>query len=455
MIQGFRGALLHFHADPFRTLRDAQACSFHPDGLLLVAEGKVLACGPWRELRPTVGELELTDLTGCLLMPGFVDTHIHYPQTGMIASYGEQLLSWLETYTFPAEARFGDPVHARMMAERCLDELLRNGTTTAQVLCTVHPESVNAFFEAAEARQMRMIAGKVLMDRNAPAELLDTAERAYSESAALISRWHNRDRARYAVTPRFAPTSTDAQLQAVRRLREDFPGVYMHTHLAENRSEVAWVQELFAHLPPPKGKDRCDYLDVYDAFGLVGPRSIFAHAIHLQDADYARLSERGAAISSCPTSNLFLGSGLFPFEQATGPDHPVRLGLGTDVGAGTSFSMFQAMQEAYKVAQLGGTRLSPLRAFYLATLGGARALDLDACIGSFLPGREADFIALNPNATPLLADRMAGCRTLQERLFLFQMLGDDRAIRATYVLGQQALPHPTTPSVEMGWGNME
>lgn len=455
MIQGFRGALLHFHADPFRTVQDAQACTFHPDGLLLVAEGKVVASGPWRELRPTVGELALTDLTGCLLLPGFVDTHIHYPQTGMIASYGEQLLAWLETYTFPAEARFSDKAHARVMAERCLDEMLRNGTTTAQVLCTVHPESVDAFFEAAEARHLRMIAGKVLMDRNAPPDLLDTAERAYTESAALIARWHNRGRARYAVTPRFAPTSTDAQLQASRRLREDFPGVYLHTHLAENTSEIAWVESLFGHLPPPPGKTRCNYLDVYDHFGLVGPRSIFAHAIHLESADYARLSERGAAISTCPTSNLFLGSGLFPFQEATGSDHPVRLGLGTDVGAGTSFSMFQAMQEAYKVAQLGGTRLSPLRAFYLATLGGARALDLDATLGSFLPGREADFIALDPRATPLMAERMAGCRTLQERLFLFQMLGDDRAVGGTYILGKKALPSAVIPAFEAGWGNME
>ncbi len=451
MIQGFRGALLHFHTDPFRTFSDEQACTFHPDGLLLVDQGKVVASGPYGELRPTVGDLDLTDHTGSLLIPGFVDTHIHYPQTEMIASYGEQLLTWLETYTFPTETRFSDAGHARTMADRCLDELLRNGTTTALVLCTVHPASVEAFFTASEARRLRMVAGKVLMDRNAPAELLDTAERAYTESAELIGRWHNQGRMRYAVTPRFAPTSTEAQLEAVRRLREDFPGVYMHTHLAENRSEVAWVEELFAHLPPPPGKTRCNYLDVYEHFGLVGPRSVFAHAIHLPPEDYRRLSERGAAIASCPTSNLFLGSGLFPFDQATGPDRPVRLGLATDVGAGTSFSMLQAMHEGYKVAQLGGTRLSPLRAFYLATLGGARALDLDHCLGSFQPGREADFLVLDPAATPLLELRMAGCRTLQERLFLFQMLGDDRVIRRTYILGEPAWIQDHAPSATLPW----
>lgn len=453
MLQGFRGALLHFHDDPFRTARETEACTFIPDGLLLVAEGKVVGIGPFEEMRGAAGEAPVRDHRGCLLLPGFVDTHIHCSQTGMIASHGEQLLAWLETYTFPEETRFSDPAHARLMADRCLDELLRNGTTTAMVFGTVHPESVNAFFEASEARNLRMIAGKVLMDRHAPSDLLDTPERAWAESSALIARWHGRGRARYAVTPRFAPTSSDAQLQVARRLLEDHPGVYLQTHLAENRDEVAWVEALFAHLPPPPGKTHCGYLDVYDHFGLVGPRSLFAHAIHLDARDFQRLSERGARIASCPTSNLFLGSGLFPFGQATGSDHPVGLGLGTDVGAGTSFGMLQTLNEAYKVAQMGGQRLSPLQAFYLATLGGARALDLEDCIGSFRPGREADLVVLDPQATPLLANRMASARTLAERLFLFQMLGDDRAVKATYILGEPAFPRsPMTPGCDpLGW----
>ncbi|MDP2874691.1 MAG: guanine deaminase [Holophaga sp.] len=442
MLQGFRGALLYFHDDPFRTSREEDACTFIPDGLLLVAEGKVVAAGPFEELKHAAGAAPVQDHRGCLLMPGFVDTHIHYPQTEMIASYGEQLLTWLETYTFPEEARFSDPIHARRVADHCLDELLRNGTTTAMVFGTVHPESVDAFFEASEARQLRMIAGKVLMDRNAPAGLLDTPERAYSESTALIERWHNRGRARYAVTPRFAPTSSDAQLRAARRLLDEHAGVYLHTHLAENRDEVAWAESLFAHLPPPSGKTQCGYLDVYNHFGLVGPRSVFAHAIQLEEADFRLLSTRGASIASCPTSNLFLGSGLFPFAQATGASHPVKLGLGTDVGAGTSFGMLQTLNEAYKVAQMGHQRLSPLQAFYLATLGGARALALEDCIGSFQVGMEADFVVLDPLATPILATRMNSARTLAERLFLFQMLGDDRAIQATYVLGKPAVAAP-------------
>jgi len=457
MLQGFRGALLHFHDDPFRTAREMDACTFIPDGLLLVAEGKVVGIGPYKEMRGTAGNAPVRDHRGCLLMPGFVDTHIHYSQTGMIASYGEQLLSWLETYTFPAEACFSDAAHARLLADRCLDELLRNGTTTAMVFGTVHPESVDAFFEASEARRLRMIAGKVLMDRHAPSNLLDTPERAWAESSALIDRWHGRGRARYAVTPRFAPTSSDAQLQVARRLLEDHPGVYLQTHLAENRHEVAWVEALFAHLPPPPGKTHCGYLDVYDHFGLVGPRSVFAHAIHLDARDFQRLSQRGAGIASCPTSNLFLGSGLFPFAQATGPDHPVGLGLGTDVGAGTSFGMLQTLNEAYKVAQMGGQRLSPLQAFYLATLGGARTLDLEDCIGSFQPGREADLVVLDPQATPLLANRMASAHTLAERLFLFQMLGDDRAVKATYILGEPAfIPHKASQGGDiLGWADLE
>jgi len=425
-VQAFRGLVLHFIADPNEL--GERACEYFDDGLLLLHDGKVAAVGTAQALLPTVpAEAELVDYSGKLIVPGFVDTHVHYAQTDIIAAYGEQLLEWLERYTFPVEQRFADPEYAHEVAGFFLTELLRNGTTTALVFATVHPQSVDAFFTAAQARGLRMIAGKVLMDRNCPQALRDTAESGYADSAALIEKWHGKDRLLYAVTPRFAPTSSERQLELAGRLLDEHPGVYFQSHVAENKSEVAWVAELY-----PWSRS---YLDVYDHFGLLRERAVYAHCIHLGDSDRQRMGETGAAMSFCPTSNLFLGSGLFDADAAT--RHHVRVGLGTDVGGGTSLSMLRTLHEAYKVAQLGGQRLSPLRALYLATLGSAHALYLDDRIGNFVAGKEGDFIVLDPEATALMARRMANTVDLVDRLFVLMMLGDDRSVFATHIMGRR------------------
>ncbi len=425
-MQAFRGTLLHFLGDPDELGESAH--ELIDDGLLVLRDGRVAAAGDARRLLQSLPEgTPVVDCAGKLIMPGFVDTHVHYPQADIVAAYGERLLEWLERYTFPTERRFSDPGYARDVADFFLGELLRNGTTTAAVFATVHPQSVDAFFEAAQALDARMIAGKVMMDRNCPEFLRDTAESSYAESKALIGKWHGRHRLLYAVTPRFAPTSTERQLELAGRLLDEHPDVYLQSHVAENRDEVAWVAELF-----PWSRS---YLDVYDRYGLVRERAIYAHCLHLDAADRDRMGATGAAMSFCPTSNLFLGSGLFDTDAAR--RHGVRVGIGTDVGAGTSFSMLRTLDEAYKVAHLLGHRLSPLKAFYFATLGGARALRLDDRIGNFTAGKEADFVVLDLAATPLLERRMRHTSTLAERLFALIMLGDDRSVAATYVMGRQ------------------
>lgn len=429
-----RGTLLDFVDDPFY-VPEAEAVRYIPDGLLVVEDGYIAAAGPFAELAATYGNRPIVDYSGHLITPGLIDTHIHYPQTEMMAAYGEQLLEWLNRYTFPTERQFQDGAYARRVAEFFLDELLKNGTTTALVFAAVFPESVDAFFEAAAARNLRMISGKVLMDRHAPDYLRDTAQTGYEQSKALIEKWHGHGRLLYAVTPRFAATSTEAQLKTAAQLLDEYPDVYLHTHLSENVNEVAWIRELF---PQYNG-----YLDVYDQTGLVRERSLFAHGVHLTDEEFRRLSEAKAAISFCPTSNLFLGSGLFPIEQAKSAEHPVKVGLGTDVGAGTSFSLLQTANEAYKVAQLRGQKLSAFRALFLATLGGARALCLEDKLGSFEPGKEADCIVLNPRATPLLAlrnqaDLTEALESVADQLFSLLILGSDRAITATYIMGHLA-----------------
>lgn len=425
-IKTWRGAIVHSIADPAEVGLEA-SYEYFPDGLLVVSGSHIQAVGHAADLLPTLPAG--TDITHCpdgLIMPGFVDTHIHYPQTGMIASYGEQLLDWLNQYTFPAEREFADPAHAADVSERFLNELLRNGTTTALVFGTVHPSSVEAFFSAAEARNLRMICGKVLMDRNAPDYLLDTADSGYAESKALIERWHGKGRLHYAVTPRFAPTSTPEQLARAGQLLQEYDGLYMHTHLSENPKEIDWVQALF-----PESKN---YLDTYDRFNLLTERSVFAHGVHLCDDECKRLAETGSAIAFCPTSNLFLGSGLFNLPQAE--RHGVNVGLGTDVGAGTSFSILHSLNEAYKVMQLQGAKLHPFKSLYLATMGGARALRLEHHIGSFAPGHDADFVVLDFNATPLLSYRMQHTKTLEEQLFVLMTLGDDRTVKSTIAAGQ-------------------
>jgi len=424
-VQAYRASLLHFHADPAFS---EQSHSWHADGLLIVADGKVRAAGDYAALAATLPPgVDITDYSGKLITPGFIDTHLHFPQTEMIASPASGLLPWLENYTFPTERRFADPAHARGVAEFFLDELLRCGTTTAMVYGTVHAQSVDAFFEASEARGLRMVAGKVLMDRNCPEFLRDSAEGGARETEELIGRWHKRGRALYAITPRFAPTSTHEQLYLAGELARAYPDTYLQTHVSENADECAWVKSLF-----PQARS---YLDVYDSYGMLRPRAMFGHCIWFDDADFARMADSGAAAAVCPTSNLFLGSGLFDFTRADAARMPIT--LATDVGGGTSFSMLQTMNEAYKVARMKGTYLPALRMFYLATLGAARAMRLDGVIGGFGAGTEADFIVLDPRATPLLSRRADQSDSLEEMLFALATLGDDRAVAATYSAGRQ------------------
>jgi guanine deaminase len=394
----------------------------------VVDQGRVLAAGDYDRLKDTLPPgTQVRDYRGKIIMPGFIDTHIHYPQTDMIASPAPGLLPWLDTYTFPTERQFKDPEHARGVADFFVKELLRCGTTTAMVYCTVHQESVDAFFGAAEAHNLRMAAGKVMMDRHCPDFLQDTAERGARESEELIHRWHNKGRNMYALTPRFAPTSTEAQLAMCGELARAYPDTYVQTHVAENTDEVAWVKSLF-----PEARS---YLDVYDKFGLLRKRSMYAHCIWLDDEDRARMADTGAAVSMCATSNLFLGSGLFDFAAAD--RQQVALSLATDVGGGTSFSMLQTMNETYKVARMGGTYLPALRMFYMATLGGARSMQLEGTVGNFVAGAEADFVVLDPKATPLLERRTRRCNSLEELLFAVALLGDDRTVAATYAAGAQ------------------
>jgi len=415
----FRGEILATPEDP-RTAPDS--ILYLEDGLLVVEDGHVAAVGAYDQLAGRFnGPVEA--LPG-LIVPGFVDTHVHYPQIGRIASHGAQLLEWLEHHIFPAEAAFADRRHCDAIAAFFLDQLLAHGTTSALVFATVHAHSVDALFEAALAREMRIVSGKVLMDLG-PDELRDTVASSVAESEALIARWRGKGRLGYAVTPRFALTSSDAQLAAAGALLEAHPDVLLHTHLAENRHEIEAVQARFA----------TDYLDAYAKFGLVGPRSVFAHCVHLDDDAMAQMAVAGAGIAFCPTSNLFLGSGLFDLCKAD--SHGVRVGIGTDVGAGTSLSLLQTLGEAYKVGQLRGQALDPFRALYLATMGGARLIGIGEKVGALQVGQEADFVVLDCAATPLLAHRTTGA-SLHDRLFALQILGDARAIVRTYVLGRLA-----------------
>lgn len=421
MITAHRGRVLHCLRDPGDS---AEHCEYFDDGLLLVRDGVIERAVPYT--RDAVGDdIRIVDHDGSWILPGFVDCHVHYPQLDVIASYGEQLLDWLETYTYPAEERFADADLAVDAAAFFLDELLRHGTTTALVFATVHAVSAEALFAAAERRGMRLATGKTLMDRNCPVTLRDDEGGGYAQSRALIERWHGRGRLQYAITPRFAPTSSDAQLERAGALAREFSNVLIHTHLAETKRETAWVAELF-----PQSRS---YLDVYDQAGLVRERSVFAHCLHLDDTDLGRIASTGAAMAFCPSSNLFLGSGLFDLSRARAAG--ARVGLGTDVGAGTSLSLLRTINDAYKVGQLRGQPLSPWRAFYLATLGGAQALRVDDRIGNFAPGKEADFIVVDARATPLSARRTRAAARPWEELFALMILGDDRHVRATYVAG--------------------
>jgi guanine deaminase len=422
-----RGQVLSFSADPGDGTR--ADCHRHlPDGALLVANGKIAAVGPAADILAASAGVPVIEHGRNLLLPGFIDNHIHYAQTDVIAAGGRQLLDWLEDYTFVEEARFADAAHSSEVADFFLDELARNGTTTAMVFCTVHAASVDAFFREAARRGLCMIAGKVLMDRHAPENLCDSPASADRESRELLERWHGHDRLHYAITPRFAATSSEAQLRVAGTLARDFPDAYIHSHLAENHDEISWVRSLF-----PASRS---YLDVYDHYGLLRDRSIYAHCIHLDADDRRRMRESGAAAAFCPTSNLYLGSGLF--DLAATDAAGMMFSIATDVGGGSSFSMLRTFDEARKVARLQGQDLSPLRAFYLATLGAARGLRLDDRIGRLEPGMEADFIVLDLEATPLIARRTAAARSMSDLLRVFMTLGDDRAIKGTYIRGREA-----------------
>ena len=425
-----RGRLLSFSESP--RLAGTNALRLVEDGAVLIQDGLIVAAGEASEAAAKAPiDAPVDDHSGKLILPGFIDTHIHYPQTRVIGSYGAQLLDWLQKYTFVEEQKFSDRSHADAVAEFFLDEMFRQGTTTAVVYCTVRPESVDAFFAASERRGARMIAGKLMMDRNAPAALTDTPQRGYDESRALLERWRGRGRLDYAITPRFAITSTDAQLQAAGALAREFPEAFVQTHLSENHAEIALVRQLF-----PSARD---YLDVYDRSGLLGPRSIFGHCIHLEGAEVAALAQKRGVAAFCPTSNLFLGSGLFDLRRMD--EAGVRVALATDVGGGTSYSMLQTSAEAYKVLQMNGQSWPAAQAFYQMTLGNARALGLEDRIGAVAPGREADLIVLDSRATPAMAHRMEAVDgDIEEELFVLMMMGDDRAIRETYVAGAPLKP---------------
>lgn len=427
MTSAIRGAFLSYTGNPFKE-EVASTYRHESDGLIVIDGGKITYAGPYAAGRIPAG-VTPEHHRDELIVPGFIDAHVHYPQTPMIGAYGKQLLDWLNQYTFVTEQRYHDKDFARHIAKIFLREQLRAGVTTPITYATVHPESVDAYFEEAEALGLRTGTGKVLMDRNAPAALLDTARTGYDQSKALAAKWHGRGRFFYVVTPRFAPTSTPEQLEAAGALYKEIPGVYMQTHLSENQNEVGWVAEIYP--------DSKNYLDVYDRYGLVGPRTLFGHAVHLVEAEWKRMAEAGATIVHCPTSNLFLGSGLFHLERALVSSNPVRTALGSDVGGGTSLSPLITLNEAYKIAQLRGYSLSAHHAFYLATLGSARAIYQDQHIGSIEAGKDADLAVLDFKATPLLAERQSYAQTLEERLFVLMTLGDERAIEATYVAGRR------------------
>ncbi len=417
------GQTLAFTADPF-TVPPPEAARHDTRGGVLIEGGRIAATGEADALRRAHPEVPVTDLGQALILPGFVDAHAHYPQTGIIASWGKRLIDWLNTYTFPEESRFGDPAYAAEVAARYLDLVTAHGTTTVCSYCTIHPESVDALMAEGQARGMRLAAGKTCMDRNAPDSLRDTAQTAYDDSKRLLERWHGQDRLSYVITPRFSPTSTPEQLAALGALWAEHPDCLMQTHLSEQTDECAWVAELF-----PGARD---YLDTYEAHGLLGARGLYGHAIHLTPRERARLAEVQAALVHCPTSNTFIGSGLFDMAGLA-PVLPV--GLATDTGGGSSFSMLRTMAAAYEVGQLAGTPLHPAQLLWLATAGSARALHMGDRIGRLEAGMEADLVALDLASTPGIAQRAGRAQDIWEAVFPTIMMGDDRAVAGVWING--------------------
>jgi guanine deaminase len=426
MAEILTGQVLSFTADPFA--EGPGAAHLEPDGAVLVDGGLIRAVGPADRLRAAHPGVPVTSHGRNLISAGFVDAHVHYPQTAIIASWGKRLIDWLNLYTFPEESRFADPAYARAVAARYFDLTLANGTTTACSYCTIHPASVDAFFTEAQARGLRALAGKTCMDRDtAPAFLRDTAQTAHDESAALLARWHGVDRLSYVITPRFSPTSTPEQLEALGALWAANPGCLMQTHLSEQTDEIAWVRGLYP--------DAQDYLDTYERFGLVGPGTVFGHAIWLEDREKARLREADCALVHCPTSNTFIGSGLFDMGGLKAAGN--RIGLATDTGGGSSFSMLRTMAAAYEVGQLKGRALHPAELWWLATQGSAQSLRLGDRIGNIAPGMEADLVVIDLASTPAIAQATARAGDIWQALFPTIMMGDDRAVAAVYAAGRR------------------
>lgn len=423
-----RGRILSFSDAPVGD--DPAAWSYLEDGAILVRDGVIAAVGDYGPLAAEAGDVEVIDHRPCLIVPGFIDPHIHFPQLQVIGSYGAQLLDWLNKYTFVEEQRYAEISHAEAMAPRFFDALLRHGTTTAVAFCSVHPESADAYFEEALRRNLRMVGGKVMMDRNAPAALTDTAQRGYDETKALIGRWQGRGRLHYAISPRFAITSTPAQMEAAGALAAEHPDLHVQTHLSENRAEIDFACSLY-----PEAKD---YTDIYARYGLLGPKSLMGHCVHLSERELGAMAEARAVAVFNPTSNLFLGSGLFDMARVEGSG--VRTAVATDVGGGTSWSMLNTLDAAYKILQLQSQSLPPLMSYYRATLGNARALGLEDRIGRIAPGYDADFVVLDIHGAPAMSLRAERVQTLAEELFVLQTMGDDRAVAEVYVAGVASRP---------------
>jgi guanine deaminase len=425
-----RGRTLSFLRWP-ETIDDHAAYAYEEDGGLLIRDGKIVAAGPYAEVeKQASADTRKIDHRPHLILPGFIDAHVHYPQLQVLASYGAELLEWLNTYTFPEESKFRDAQYGRRVARLFLDEMIRHGTTTVAAYCSVHRQSAEAFFEESHARNMLNIAGKVMMDRNAPEGVLDTPQSGYDDTKALIAEWHGKGRQLYAVTPRFAITSSPEQMEMAGALVKEFPDLHMQSHLSENHAEIAFTCELY-----PRAKD---YTDVYEHYGLLGKKSLFGHCVHLSEREADALSDSGSIAVFCPTSNLFLGSGLFDYQRYRTRDKPLRIATATDVGGGTNYSMLRTMDEGYKVIALNGEKLNPFQSFWQMTRGNAEALSVSERVGTLDAGTDADIAVLDSSATPIMKLRMETVETLAEELFLLQTVGDDRAIREVYVAGRPA-----------------
>ena len=425
-----RGRLLTFLSEP-QSVDDHESYAYEDDGGLLIRDGRIAAIGDFAAVSKEAGpDAKTVDHRPHLILPGFIDTHAHFPQMQVIASFGTELLEWLNRYTFPEETRFADLQHGRRIARLFFDELIRHGTTTVAAYCSVHKESADAFFAEAESRDMLVVGGKVMMDRNAPEALTDTPQSSYDDTKALIEQWHGRARGHYAITPRFAITSSPQQMEVAGQLAREHPDLHIQTHLSENHAEITYTLELY-----PRAKD---YTDIYEHYGLAGPKTLFGHSIHLSEREADALSDANSIAVFCPTSNLFLGSGLFDYLRYRRRAKPLRISTATDVGGGTNYSMLRTMDEGYKVIALNGEKLNPFASFWQITRGNAEAMSLAGKIGTLEVGTDADIVVLDANATPAMRLRMERAETLAEELFLLQTLGDDRAVREVYVAGKRA-----------------